>query len=83
MSDKFKELLDATHTWPCTYNMKVVVPATKLEELQSKFKGFELKKRESKSGKYVSCTLSTVAMNADQVLGYYAIAGKIEGAILL
>lgn len=83
MSNKFRELLDATHKWPCTYNMKVVVPTAKLDELKSKFLGFELKTKVSKAGKYTSCTLSTIAMGSDQVLGYYARAKEVEGAILL
>ena len=83
MSQSFQELLDQNHSWPCQYQFKVVVPATKASDLETAFQSHPFRIRDSRSGKYKSYTFTVQADNAQHVISLYDAAKKIPGAILL
>jgi hypothetical protein len=83
--ESLKEALLNNHTFPTDYMFKFVVPNTpaKEAELITLFAGSEIKKRLSKSGKYLSVTAVVNVQSADEVILFYQKASTIEGVISL
>jgi len=82
-ADRLKALLDQTYDWPCSYMFKFISPAANECELNELFKGFTLKRRESRNGKYVSVTIHATMAGSVEIIALYAAAGEIEGVIAL
>ena len=84
--DRMRKQLDETHTWPCDFMFKFIVPKGNENEaalraifgLKAKFKF-----RDSKTGKYRSFTIVDHVDSADAVFARYEAAAKIPGIISL
>ena len=82
--ERMRKQLNVTHTWPCEFMFKFIVPKGNENEaalraifgLRSKFK-----KRDSKTGKYRSFTILHTVESADEVFSRYEAAAKIPGII--
>lgn len=83
--ESFKEKLIQVQEFPGVYTFKFIVNGNddKVAELKAVFPNDEFKINPSKTGKYVSVTVNKQVDSADEVVGYYKQAGKIEGIMLL
>lgn len=83
---KLKERLDVVHDWPSLYMFKFILQPE--EDLISKLEALfpeeaEIKRKYSKTGKFVSLTIREVMISSDEVLDRYERASKIEGVMML
>ena len=84
--ERMRKQLDETHTWPCDFMFKFIVPQGNENEaalraifgLKAKFKF-----KDSKTGKYRSFTIVDHVESADAVFARYEAAAKILGIISL
>ena len=84
--ERMRRQLDKTHTWPCDFMFKFIVPKGNENEaslraifgLNAKFKF-----KDSKTGKYRSFTIVDKVDGADAVFVRYEAAAKIPGIISL
>ena len=79
----FKEKLEAVGQFPMVYMFKFIVPAGREAEIKSLFPKNEMSLKPSSGGKYVSTTIQMMADDADQIIGIYEEASKIDGVIAL
>ena len=79
MSEKFKNLLDGYHDFPCTYMFKFVMPQERVVELREVFENDEFQTRESRKGNYISVTIQKYVISSDEVLSLYEQCSEIEG----
>lgn len=83
----FKEKLKETHTFPCDYMFKYILPSDedKIARLYAIFNDpkASFSSRPSKTGKYTSFTIKIPVTDADDVILYYRQAAKIEGIVML
>lgn len=81
------EKLTDHHNFPEEYLFKFIVPsdAEKITEIIRVFDElkFTLSNRESKNGKYTSCSIQCFVMDADQVINIYKKVAEIEGVMML
>ena len=80
---RFKEVLDEHHQWPCPYVYKFIMPSENLHLFIELFPDAELKKRQSKSGKYTSVTMVSTMCSADHVMEIYEKAAQVPGLMSL
>lgn len=84
--ERMRRQLNETHTWPCNFMFKFIVPKGNENEaalrvifgLKAKFKF-----KDSKTGKYRSFTIVDKVDGADAVFARYEAAAKIPGIISL
>jgi len=81
--EKFKEKLNNEHKWPDEYTFKFIVPVNKEDELEKRLAGFEISKKNSKNGNYLSVTVKKIMDSADAVMEVYDKVSQIEGIISL
>lgn len=83
----FKEKLELTHTFPCNYMFKYIVPSdpSLIARLHAIFNDSKtsFSTRDSKNGKYTSVTVKVPVSDADDVIIYYRQAAAIEGIVML
>lgn len=83
----FKEKLEETHTFPCDYMFKYIVPSDEstIAQLYAIFNGpkVSFSSRPSKTGKYTSFTIKVPVNDADDIILYYREASKIKGIVML
>lgn len=79
----FKEKLEAVGQFPMVYMFKFIVPNGREQEVGALFPRNEMNLKPSSGGKYVSTTIQMMVENADQIIGIYEQAAKIEGVIAL
>lgn len=79
----FKELLDEQYQWPTTYLFKFVSPLDKIEKLEEIFEGQDIAKRPSRTGKFISLTISSAMNSSDEVVSVYKEVNSIQGVIPL
>lgn len=82
-TQKFKDLLDQEHKWPDFYLFKFVVPQDKEPEIKALFPDHQVHTRSSRTGKYISVSVSVMAESSDLVIAIYEKASLIEGLIAL
>ena len=80
----FAERLDQVHDWPCSYTFKFIVPKDRQGEVTCLF-GPEaaIRKRASRTGKYISITIEAGMQSSAQVVAVYRQAGSIQGIVML
>ncbi|MBI9078350.1 MAG: DUF493 family protein [Pseudodesulfovibrio sp.] len=86
MTDKheqFKQTLDNTHTWPCPYIYKFIVPTENLFQLTELFPDEKIEIRESKTGKYSSVTMTSTMCSSKEVMEVYTKASQVPGIMSL
>lgn len=79
----FKEKLESFGTFPMPYLFKFIVPFGKEAEVAALFPEEEVILKPSSGGKYISTTIHKQVESADQVIGLYEKAARIEGVISL
>ena len=84
---KLKGQLEETTQFPSDYMYKFIVPSSgdQAHQIQNIFnnKGAIINNKKSKTGKYISVSIVLNVSNADEVIGYYKQAEKVEGVISL
>lgn len=84
---KLKDSLNATTVFPTDYLYKFIVQGNqeKVNEVVRIFKDTNAKftQTPSKTGKYISVSISVRLSSANEVIGYYKKASSIEGIISL
>lgn len=82
-----KEKLNEVHNFPENYLFKFIIPNNqeKLTEIYQVFDNIEttITNRDSKNGKYISLTINTFVLDADQVVDIYQKVAKVKDAIML
>ena len=84
--ERMRKQLDATHTWPCEFMFKFIVP--KGNENEAALRAIfglkaKLQMKASRTGKYKSFTIRDRVKNADEVFLRYEAASQIPGIISL
>ena len=84
--ERMRKQLDATHTWPCEFMFKFIVP--KGNENEAALRAIfglkaKLQMKESSTGKYKSFTILDRVKSADEVFSRYGAASQIPGIISL
>lgn len=84
---RLKDELSTTSTWPTLYLFKFIVPTDKknIDEVENAFNnmGAVIKKNQSKTGKYTSCSIHVQMKSPDKVIEKYKELSEIEGIISL
>jgi hypothetical protein len=80
---KLKILLENTHSWPDEFVFKFIVPFTSVDLLSAILSPAPVKKKSSRTGKYVSVTCKKLVSSSDEVLAIYEEVSKIKGIISL
>lgn len=81
--EQFKQVLDNHHEWPCPYTYKFILPTENLGQLLDLFPEAELSKRESKTGKYTSVTMTSTMCSSNEVMSVYEKASQVPGLMSL
>lgn len=81
--EKFKQVLDEHHQWPCPYAFKFIVPSENLHLLNAIFPEENITTRESKTGKYTSVTFESNMCSGKHVMDVYKKAAQIPGIMSL
>jgi len=84
--ERMRKQLDATHTWPCDFMFKFIVP--KGNENEAALRAIfglkaKLQMKESSTGKYKAFTILDRVKSADEVFLRYEAAAQIPGIISL
>jgi putative lipoic acid-binding regulatory protein len=80
---KFKELLDKHYNWPEEYTFKFIVPKAQESFVDERLKDFQVMKKPSKKGNYISYTFKAQMSSANQVVVLYENVLEIKGVIAL
>ena len=84
---KLKERLNATTKFPTSYLYKFIVKGSmsRVKEVEAVFSevAAKISQTPSKTGKYISVSVSVKLSSADEVISYYKKAETIEGIISL
>ena len=81
-----KEKLEENSEWPIKYMYKFIIPneTEKVEKVKEAFGGkANIKTNLSKTGKYISITITTTENNADDIINKYKSLENIEGIVAL
>jgi putative lipoic acid-binding regulatory protein len=82
--DKFKVLLDATHTWPADYPFRFIVPKIALQDFLKLFPQILVhQERPSANGKYSSVSFHLRLNSSSEVMDIYNKARSFPGVIAL
>lgn len=82
--EKFRQLLEDGHTWPCFYDFKFIVPSGQLSILKALFEeNVEFKERPSSEGKYTSLSVRAFLQSPEEVIEIYQKVSVIKGIISL
>ena len=84
--ERLRKQLDDTHTWPCSFRFKFIVPnegdgESQLRSIFSEDASFQ--PRPSRNGKYVAWTIEDRVASAEDVFRCYEAAAAIPGVISL
>lgn len=82
-SDKFKEVLDGHHQWPCPYMYKFIVPTDNFPQFTALFPDEQVETRKSKTGKYTSITMTSNMCSSEAVMAVYEKASQVPGLMSL
>lgn len=80
---RLAELLDQQYRWPADYLFKFVVPRQQLLRLTDLFESSQMSFKESRTGKYISASVTLRMASSESVLAIYRQAAEIEGLIAL
>ena len=81
--NRFQQLLDDQHDWPCDYTFKFVVPKDQVPAVQGLVPEAQCWTRSSRSGTYVSVTLKMHFHHSGEVVEVYKAASRIERIVVL
>ncbi len=78
-----RESLERSHTFPCYYTFKFIMPAGIREQFVAILEEQPFSLRESSTGRYVSVTAEIFMGSSDEVVEVYRQASAFEGVIML
>jgi len=83
----FRNKLEENHDFPTNYTFKFIIK-NKSEFLTEIYRIFDdthnvFSTKESSNRKYISCTISTFVIDADQIIRLYKETAKIDGIVML
>lgn len=84
--DRLRKQLNETHTWPCTFTFKFIVPSDGdgEERLKAIFSpSARFSNRPSRNGRFVAFTIADQVGSAEDVFERYESAAAIPGIISL
>ncbi|MFW5487874.1 MAG: DUF493 family protein [Desulfovibrio sp.] len=81
--DRLHQTLEEHHEFPCEYVFKFIVPQAQCQSLNDILAKFEISKRESKNGKYVSFTARASMDCAADIIAVYREGSEIPGCICM
>lgn len=82
--ENFQQRLNETHSWPCTYMFKFIVPEAKSEQIMDLFESKdEIYTRHSRNGKYVCVTAKCQVHSSEEVMAVYEAAAQVKGVLSL
>jgi putative lipoic acid-binding regulatory protein len=80
----FKQTLDQTHSWPCQYMFKFIVPLPQKARVLELFQEEDaISTRKSRNGQYISVTAKCRVHSSEEVIAVYEAASRIEGIVSL
>jgi len=80
----FKQTLDQTHSWPCQYMFKFIVPLPQKDRVLELFQEQDaISTRKSRNGQYISVTAKCRMRSSEEVIAVYEAASRIEGIVSL
>jgi len=84
---RFKERLEEHHNFPEDYTFKFIIDndSSKLTDMYRIFDDLRhtFSTKESKNGKYISCTFVAFVLSSDQVIELYKKVASVEGVVML
>ena len=80
---RFKDLLEGQHSWPCQYTFKFIVPRDDLPAVLGLLPGVTPLLRSSAKNNYVSVTFKAHMATSDEVIDVYDRASLIKSIISL
>ncbi|MCF8106568.1 MAG: DUF493 domain-containing protein [Desulfohalobiaceae bacterium] len=81
---RFKDIIEEHHHWPCQYLFKFIVPVQKKEQVLGLFESKdEISQKKSRNGRYVSISARCLINCSEEVLLVYQAAARIKGVISL
>lgn len=87
MDDKLKKvhsLLEDEYSFPCEYGFKFIVPVTSQEKLLKVLgEGYQITKKPSKKGNYISFSAKKVFNNANEIIEVYQSVEVVPGVMAL
>jgi uncharacterized protein len=82
--EKFRQLLEEGHDWPCEYQFKFILPSGQISILKSLIdEKAKFEMRPSSAGTYTSLTVFMMVTSPDQVIEVYEKVSVINGLISL
>ncbi len=82
-NSKFKELLDETYCWPCSYTFKFIVPKGQVALAKQILIGLQLSEKASGKGNYISITATKIFNGAEEIILIYQKMAIVEGVVSL
>lgn len=82
-NEKFEQVLNDQHQWPCPYLFKFIVPTDNLSLVIAFFPNEEIKTRESKNGKYTSVSVESHVCSGKHVMEVYEKVSTVPGVMSL
>jgi hypothetical protein len=79
----FRQKLDAVYSWPSNYTFKFVCQAAKREQLQAVIPIGTIQEKQSRSGRYVSLTITARMNSSSEVIQAYERVGQLPDVIAL
>jgi hypothetical protein len=81
--DRFRKRLDESHSWPCPYVFKFIVPRDQICAMFRLLAGHEYSIRDSRHGRYLCFTARIWMLSSAEVVAFYRSARRIDGMIAL
>ena len=84
--ERLRKQLNDTHTWPCAFTFKFIVPSdgTGDGQLRAIFsEAQEIRNRPSRNGRFTAYTIVANVKSAESVFEHYEAAAEIPGIISL
>lgn len=81
--EKFKNVLEEHHNFPCSYTFKFIVKKEKLKEFKDVLDEIDIKEKVSKNGNFKSITLKKKMKNSQEIIEIYEKVGNVDGVMTL
>ncbi|MGE3611078.1 MAG: DUF493 family protein [Bacteriovoracaceae bacterium] len=81
--EKFRSLLDESHSWPDYYEFKFIIHVDNKHLILEKLEGFMIVENPSKKGNYISIRARKLINSTDEVIEIYEVMSSVDGVISL
>ena len=81
--DSFKQKLEEEHKFPSKYMFKFIIVKEKVQDILPFFETAEISTKKSKTGKYISVSVTIVAFSSTEIIDKYKSLSHVEGIISL